>query len=339
MSVRTTYNYWKKGFERSGLIPEKTAEYLAYIKPLLKQDLPIIFDFEHLCLLLGCQASYLASVVNANKCHYRSFDIPKRSGGRRIITAPYSTLLHCQRWIYQHILLKVPIHPSAHGFCYKKSIITNAKVHIGQNHFLKIDLEDFFPSIKINQVINVFKSLGYTQMVSFYLASICCYEDSLPQGAPTSPVLSNIIAKHMDNRLMKFARRFQFKYTRYADDLAFSGERITAKHLEYITGIIESCGFIINEDKTLLKQSKQRRIITGLSIAGEQIRLPREYKRNLKLEIHHILKNGWVLHMRNRRIKNPDYQRVIVGKINFWLSVEPENEFAKRALEQLKVGI
>lgn len=335
MSTTKTINYWKSGFEKSGLKTERIEEYISYIKPLLKNNVPIIFDFNHLCLLLGRNQSYLASVVNSNTSHYRDFKIPKRSGGQREITAPFPALLECQQWIYQNILINVPIHSSAHGFTLKKSIITNSKIHIGQNHFLKMDLKDFFPSITINQVITVFKTLGYTHKVSFYLASICCYDKALPQGAPTSPILSNIIAKTLDKRLMSFSKKYKLNYTRYADDLAFSGESIPFKFIEYITNIINKCGFSVNEKKTILNQDKNKRIITGISIADTEIKIPREYKRNLKGEIHCIRKYGITTYIRRRKIKNPDYLFSIIGKIHFWLSVEPNNLFAKKALEDL----
>lgn len=335
MSITKSVNYWKSGFEKSQIKPELVKEYLEYIKPLLKNDVPIIFDFNHLCLLLGKNQTYLASVVNSNINHYREFEIPKRSGGKRTISAPYPALLDCQTWIYQNILTKIKIHSSAHGFTFNRSIISNSKIHVGQNHFLKIDLKDFFPSITINQVITIFKSLGYTHKVSFYLASICCCGDVLPQGAPTSPMLSNIVAISLDNRLMKYSKKFCLKYTRYADDLAFSGDSIPIKHIEYITKIINSCGFTVNEKKTILQQDKHKRILTGISIAEDVIKVPREYKRKLKLEIHCIRKHGLLGHMRKHKIKNPDYLMSIIGKIHFWLSVEPDNLYAKQALNDL----
>lgn len=332
MSVTKTYNHWKRSFEKSGLKPELIEEYLAYIKPLLRKDLPIIFDFNHLCLLLGKNPAYLASVINSNNNHYREFYIPKRSGGARKINAPYPILLECQTWVYENILKKIQIHSSAHGFTFNKSIISNAKIHVAQNHFLKIDLENFFPSIKMNKVITFFKSLGYTHKVSFYLASICCHNKELPQGAPTSPILSNIIAKSLDNRLLRFSKRFNLKYTRYADDLAFSGESIPAKHIEYITHIIKSCGFEVNDKKTILNQDKHKRIVTGISIAEDEIKIPREYKRRLKAEIHCIRKYGIADYIIKNKIKNIDYLQTVTGKINFWLSVEPNNKFASQAL-------
>ena len=335
MSATKLYNYWKNGFERSGLKSELIEEYLTYIEPLIKNDVPIIFDFNHLCLLLGKEQDYLASVINSNNSHYRKFEISKRKGGKRTITAPYPALLECQNWIYINILTKVKIHSSAHGFTFNKSILSNSKVHLGQSHFLKIDLKDFFPSIEINKVIAIFKSLGYTHKVSFYLASICCCDDILPQGSPTSPILSNIVSKNLDNRLMKFSKRFNLKYTRYADDLAFSGDSIPVTYIEYITNIINSCGFTVNEKKTVLQQEKHKRIITGISIADDVIKVPRKYKRELKLEIHCIRKHGLLGHMRKHKIKNPDYLLSIIGKIHFWISVEPDCKYARKALDDL----
>jgi len=305
--------------------------------------MPIIFDFNHLCLLLGRNRNYLASVVNSNTSHYRTFNIPKRSGGSREITAPYPALLECQNWIYRNILTKTLIHPAAQGFTAKKSIVTNAKVHINQKQFLKIDLKDFFPSITINQVMTYFKELGYTNKVAYYLSAICCYGEVLPQGAPSSPALSNIIGRTLDKRLFAFAKKHNLKYTRYADDIAFSGEEIPIKFIDYVSVIIQSCGFRVNTKKTILQQQeKTKRIITGISISDDTIKVPREYKRKLKQEIHCIRKFGISSHIRRRKIKSPDYLLSIIGKIRFWLSVEPDNEFAIKALndciEVLKNG-
>ena len=148
-------------------------------------------------------------------------------------------------------------------------------------------------------------------------------------------MLSNIIARSLDNRLMRFAKKNNLRYTRYADDLAFSGESIPVKYIEYITGIINECGFIVNNNKTILQHESNKRILTGISISGDFIKVPREYKRNLKLEIHFIRKYGLLGHMRKHKIKNPNYLSSIIGKIHFWLSVEPNNSFAIQALSDL----
>lgn len=337
--MKKTLQGWETFFKKAKISDDSIEIYIEYITTLLNNKVPIIFDFHHLTLLLGRNSEYLASVINSNTAHYREFQIPKKSGGSRTILAPYPALMECQNWIYKNILSDVNIHPCAQGFTNKKSIVTNAKVHINQKEFLKIDLENFFPTITINQVINVFKSLGYTHKVSFYLAAICCYDKNLPQGAPTSPILSNIISLNLDNRLFALAQKFNLKYTRYADDLAFSGDEINVKHIDYIKHIINECGFIINNKKTTLQKNNYKRILTGISISGDKIKVPKYYKRELKQEVHFIRKFGILNYIRRNKIKNPNYLYSILGKLNFWLSVEPKNQFAIKAYNDLKQQI
>lgn len=327
---------WKQFFEKKGLQRHITDVYIEYITTLYGFNVPVIFDFKHLSLLLGRTQGYLASVVNSSENHYRDFSIPKRNGGTRLITAPFSSLLEIQHWIYTNILVKVRLHSSAHGFTYNKSIITNAKIHVGQKHLLKIDLKDFFPSISINRVINVFKKLGYTNQIAFYLAKICCYEGALPQGAPTSPYLSNIIAINLDRRLMALAKSLNLKYTRYADDITISGDEISGAIINYVENIITDEGFTLNKEKTRLYQNNGQRIVTGISVTENKLKLPREYKRNLRLELYHIETKGLQSHVSKKKIRRIDYLLSMIGKVNFWLQVEPENKYAQNALEVLK---
>lgn len=336
MSKNENINDWIKYFESVGLRNDLKNQYVNYIDPLLRNNVPIIFDFNHLCLLLGRSNSYLASVVNSNVNHYREFEIPKKKTGFRKITCPYPALMECQYWIYEHILKKIKIHPAAQGFTSKKSIVTNATFHVDQKQFLKIDLKDFFTSIKINRIVFIFQSLGYSNIVSFYLASICCYDDFLPQGSPTSPALSNIVCRKLDSRLLNFSKKFNLRYTRYADDLAFSGEIINKKLIDYINNIIVDCGFTVNNEKTNYQKNKSQRILTGISISGNKIKVPRKYQRNLKQEFHYIEKYGIVSHVRKMKIRHPNYLQSIIGKFNFWNTVEPNSEYVKSCLRYLK---
>ena len=335
MSKKDILKKWRTYFVDRGIKEETSSQYIEYIDSLLENNVPIIFNFDHLCLLLGRTNEYLSSVVNSPESHYREFSIKKRKGGYRKINAPYPALLEMQYWIYNNILKKISINSSAHGFVHKKSILTNSKIHLEQNHLLKLDLTDFFPSIEINRIIFIFKQLGYTSRVSFYLASICCYEESLPQGAPTSPVLSNIVSRKLDSRLIKFSKKFELKYTRYADDLTFSGKRIPAKFIEYISTIVSDEGFEVNHSKTRLYQSRSKRIVTGISVLGKELKVPREYKRKLKQELHFIRKFGFESHVSKKKIRKHNYLFSITGKVNFWLSVEPKNQFALDSKDML----
>ncbi|WP_330443035.1 reverse transcriptase family protein [Flavobacterium sp. C4GT6] len=331
-----TTNEWKLFFKKKGVSNDVIEKYLEYIYPLLSNKVPIIFEFDHLSLLLGRQIDYLASVINSPDNHYTSFNLLKRTGGSREITIPYPALLEMQYWIYNNILKKISIDSSAHGFAKKKSIITNAKVHIGQEEILKLDLKDFFPSININRIIHIFKSLGYSNHISFYLASICSYNKSLPQGSPTSPQISNIVAKKLDKRLISLSKKLNLKYTRYADDLTFSGKHISVKTIEYITEIIIDEGFEVNKHKTRLYKKPGKRIITGVSVKKDSINIPSTYKRNLKQELYYIFKYGYESHISKKKIKKYNYLLSLIGKVNYWLSIEPDNHYAINAKIELE---
>ncbi|MCF7920737.1 MAG: reverse transcriptase family protein [Candidatus Cloacimonetes bacterium] len=329
------YSQWKKYYESRGILPEIQDKLLNYAKIHIDNNTPVIFNFEHLTLLLGREKNYLSSVVNSPDSHYRKFKIKKRSGGEREITAPYLSLLEMQYWIYRNILINVKIHYAAHGFAQDKSIITNSRNHLGQKHLLKMDLKDFFPSIKLNRIIYIFKSLGYPNIIAFYLASICSYKGHLPQGSPTSPILSNIVSITLDNRLVKFARKMKLRYSRYADDLTFSGDKIPTNYIKYITDIINDEGFEVNDTKTKLYLKAGKRIVTGISVIGNDPKLPREYKRKLKQELHYIFTYGIGSHMAKKKIKKINYLYRIIGKVNFWLNIEPDNEYARNAKAKL----
>lgn len=210
-----------------------------YVERLIKSDTIVILDFEHLAKLIGIGYGIFTSIINSPSSFYYNFEIPKRNGGTRKISAPYPLLLSAQRWIYENILIKQLLHENCKGFIKDISIVDNARPHLNKKFLLKMDIKDFFPSIKINRVMSVFRVLGYTKKISYYLASICCSEGVLPQGAATSPYLSNIIAKRLDYRLNGLAKRFNLTYTRYADDLTFSGDNISIKIKEYIESIVK----------------------------------------------------------------------------------------------------
>lgn len=334
-STENLIKEWDKFYTEKGVTEDSKKKLLHYAAVLLEKGVPVIYDLDHLCVLLGLKKIYVSSVIFASKYHYRHFKIKKRTGGYREICAPYPALLYMQKWIYKEILLKCKINATAHGFVKKRSILTNAIVHKGQNWMLKMDLKDFFPSIPINWVVNIFKDIGYTNDVAFYLASICCLEDVLPQGAPTSPILSNIVASYMDKRLYKLCQEYEYRYTRYADDIAISGNYISPTFIDVVYRVIKECGFVVNSKKTRLYGEKGNKIITGVSLANNEIRIPRTYRRALEKEIYFIMKYGLDAHVKRSKIKTSNYLQSIIGKLNYWLLIEPENENARKGYEYL----
>lgn len=307
-----------------------------YIERLILNDAVVVLDFNHLAILLGIQGNILASIVAHTESFYYSFEIPKRSGGTRNISAPYPVLLSAQKWIYENILSKVKIHDNAKGFIRKTSITDNAKVHLNTNHVLKMDIEDFFPSIKINRIMSIFRNLGYTKKISYYMSSICCLHGVLPQGAATSPCLSNIIAKRMDARITGLASHFELNYTRYADDFTLSGKVLPPKIIDYIEEIVKQEGFLINKKKTNLIGRKKQKIITGISISSGELKIPREKKREVRKNVHYVLKNGLFEHQKQINSFDPIYVERLLGNLFFWQSVEPDNKFVKSSINKLK---
>ena len=326
---------WEQFYTEKNVSEDLKDSLLKYAEVLLDKGVPVIYDLDHLCALMGLKKEFVTSVIFCAKAFYREFAIKKRSGGTREIRAPYPSLLHMQNWIYKEILLKSKINAAAHGFVRKRSILTNANIHKGQAYLLKMDLKDFFPSIPINWVVQVFKEIGYTNDVAFYLASICCLDEALPQGAPTSPALSNIVASFMDKRLYKLCQKYDYKYTRYADDIAISGKGISPSFIKIVSGVIKDCGFEVNENKTRLYGEQGNKIITGISLANNDLRVPRKYRRELSQDIYYILKYGYDAHVKRNKIKESNYLQSIIGKLNFWLMVEPQNELAKKGYEYL----
>jgi len=154
--------------------------------------------------------------------YYKTYEISKKSGAKRKISQPSSELKSLQGWINKNILERLSVSPACKGFEKQMTIRDNASPHIGSNALMSLDLEDFFPTIKINQVWSVFRTIGYPPRVSAILSAICTYENALPQGSPTSPKLSNLVTIKLDKRLLGYVGKRGVVYTRYADDLTFS---------------------------------------------------------------------------------------------------------------------
>lgn len=230
---------------------------------------------------------------------YEVFQIKKRNGGIRQICAPISGIKRLQKNL--SIILNHLHSPKfcAHGYVKERSIITNAQVHVKKRIVINIDLKDFFPSINFGRVRGLFMKypFNFDNKVSTILAQICCYDGCLPQGAPSSPVLSNYISHRLDNQLLKFSRKCRVDYTRYADDITFSTNlKELPKEIGIIkdntlflssdlTNIIEGNGFAINREKIRFALKNNRQEVTGL-IVNECVNLNRKYIRHVRAMIH-----------------------------------------------------
>ena len=287
---------------------------------------------------LGTTESELSDVLrDILWAGYTTFWMAKRRGGYRNIEAPNPRLKAIQRAILDRLLAPQSVHTAATGFRPGLSIADNARPHLGRRRALKTDLHNFFGTIRRPAVRRVFRGMGFDAPMTKVLVDLCTHRNRLPQGAPTSPALSNLVAAPMDEQLNALSLRRGLTYTRYADDLTFSGESFNRKELVAdIKQIAAGDGFKLNAKKTRLMASS-RRIVTGLSIgSGEKLTLPRERKREIRKNVHFVLKYGVTEHRERIHSSDPAYVKRLIGELCFWRSIEPEHPFVNRALRELR---
>ena len=243
--------------------------------------------------------------------HYHSFTLPKKTGGERLISAPMPRLKRAQYWVLDNILAKVPAHDAAHGFLAGRSIVSNAAPHAGHDVVINLDVKDFFPSIAFGRIKGVFRHLGYGEAMATLLALLCsenraqawqvdgeklfvggkARERVLPQGAPTSPMLTNLLCRRLDRRLLGLARQLGFVYTRYADDLTFSASGEAARDnvgrlLGRVRWILRDEGFTPHPDKERVMRKGRRQEVTGLVVNADKPGVSRETRRRLRAALH-----------------------------------------------------
>ena len=238
---------------------------------------------------------YLLYVRKTERC-YTTYSIPKKRGGSRKISVPCPRLLNLQRKLLRVLEKEYRVKPSAYGFIKSKGHVENARNHLSRKLILNIDLKDFFQQIHFGRVRGLFiaKPYGIGEKAATVLAQIACYNGVLPQGAPTSPIISNMICSSLDTKLTKLAKKYHIVYTRYADDMTFSthlssfpeeivyiedGKVVIGNELK---SIITSSSFIINEEKVYIRGTNRRQEVTGLTVNSRFVNLPRQYLRELR---------------------------------------------------------
>lgn len=325
--------YIGKGYSKWLFLKETDEEKLKEL------DLPIIKDDKELAQFLGIEyrqlryLTYHRDVVKFD--NYTRYAIPKKKGGVRNIAAPKKILKKSQRKILDEILCKIEVNERANGFVQGKSVVSGAKLHIDDkvDLLINMDLENFFPTITFERVRGMFQKFGYSGYVSSLLAMICTYcermevevkgekvyvkttDRILPQGAPSSPMITNIICSKLDKRLKGLADKYKFTYSRYADDMSFSfnegntllnmdkelgsisSDKVNdqddlniGKVLGIISKIIREEGFNINSKKTKFLRKNNRQSITGIVINNGEIGIPKKWVKNLRAAVYNASK-------------------------------------------------
>jgi retron-type reverse transcriptase len=310
---------------------------------LLRRGLPLVESAAELAAALGIPLSRLRWLTYHRRAlalvHYHRYGIPKVSGGIRSISAPKAALAAAQRWVLEQILERLEVEPQAHGFVAGRSIVTNAAPHLGRRVVVNLDLESFFPTITFRRVQGLFHALGYSGHVATVLSlltteppragveldgrvyRVALSERVLPQGACTSPAITNALCRRLDRRLIGVARRFGAVYTRYADDLTFSMDDAArvGELLGVVRGILRGEGFRVHEQKTHVMRAGGRQEVTGV-VVNQRTTRRRDEVRQLRAILHNVARHG--LESQNRD-GHPRFEAHLRGKVEFLCMVDP----------------
>jgi len=320
-----------------------------------ENELPPLDKPQQLAAALGITVAELRWLAYhreaATVSHYRRFTIAKRSGGQRPIWAPLPKIKAAQRWINQEVLGKLLVHGAVHGFLPGRGIVSNAAEHTNSRILLKMDLKNFFPTVTWPRVRGLFRKAGYRNQIATLLALLCTEaprqivqeKDTqyyvalgprcLPQGAPTSPAITNIIGMRLDRRLTGLAQSVGWRYTRYADDLTFSLPATYNKksQIKTLLGVVPEIareeGFQVHPDKTRIARTGARQKVTGLVVNGEgDPRTPRKLKRQIRAAIHNL--------QQGKPLPPGETRQSLLGYAAFIHMTEPE--LGKKLIAQLQ---
>ena len=339
-------------------------------------SLPSVLSLNHLAKRTGVGYDRLRSFVSRTEIDggvqteaYEKFSIRKRSGGRRFIHVPHPKLMHVQRWINEHILKKIPPHAASQAFSKGCSIQKCAARHCGSKWLIKLDITDFFESISEIQVYRVFRELEYQPLVAFELARLCTigtfwrsprrqfpqwtvkkpnaeieqYRQRLlgylPQGAPTSPLLSNLVMRQVDAKLNTLATENKLIFTRYSDDLSFSsrdtkfGRNASRKLIFEVYKVLSQAGFRPQFRKTTVVPPRGKKLILGLNVDGPRPRLQKAFKDRIRQHLYFLEKFGPIEHANDRQFDSVwGLKAHLKGLIDFAKIVEPD--YAQASLDR-----
>ena len=299
-----------------------------YVIRLESNNLPVIFSTAHLSLCLGLEIHTIGDIIDFRESLYRTLTLKKKNGGFRCLLAPNPPLISIQYWIKENILDQLTFPEHVTGYQRGKSIIDNASFHSGQEIIMKFDLRNFYDSIKISRVYRAFRYLGYGKSISIDLAKLCTAvnksgEEILPQGSPSSPAISNIVCIELDRRLYHYALKHRFNYSRYSDDITFSGSKSNILKKSVISRIIEECGFQINEKKTRYVGTGNCQTVTGLNV-NNGVTISKKRRKSIETHLHNCLRFGPYNHLEKIDMKHrTNYREWLLGNIYFVMSIHP----------------
>ena len=272
-------------------------------------------------------------ISNHPEKYYEKKYIPKKDGTKRKLLVPNKTLKLIQKNILNHILKRLEVSSYACAYVPTRSLKDNTSVHVGQKIVLKLDIKNFFQNITFEQLYSVLPNTIFPPSVKVLLLKLCTYEDYLPQGAPTSPYLSNLVMKNFDNYIGEYCLKQNIHYTRYSDDLTFSGDFDVKKLKNKVDAFLDVLGFSLNEKKTRVLRRNQRQVITGI-VVNEKINVSKKIRRKIRQEMYYINKYGITSH--NDFTNQNTTLHSILGKVNYGLFLNSSNKEFKSYQKRLK---
>ena len=276
---------------------------------------------------LGVSAKALYALSNHINSHYYRTKIPKKNGELRELSVPDEFLKVVQKRIVEKILVYEAVSPYATAYIFGTSAIKNACPHLKQNTILKLDIRKFFDHI-IYPVVKdkVFYAEKYSEENRILLSILCLYRDALPQGAPTSPIISNIIMRDFDNLVGDWCGEKGISYSRYCDDMTFSGDFNHREVISFVKAELKKMGFYLNDSKTVVAGKGQKQIVTGI-IVNEKINTPLSYRKKIRQEMYYCKKFGVASHIEKEKLDmcELEYLRKLLGRVNYVLSADKNN--------------
>jgi retron-type reverse transcriptase len=275
---------------------------------------------------LGFSAKTLYGLSNNLDRHYRNTFIPKHDGSKRKLSVPDLILKRVQRAISDNILADYPISRYAMAYTQGSNVQKNAVLHVGKQKILKLDIDGFFDHITYSRVKDcVFCKENYSEPIRILLTMLCYYKESLPQGAPTSPSITNIIMYDFDEKIGKYCEENNISYTRYCDDMTFSGDFDEKAVIFVVKDELRKLGLFLKNRKTAVIPNTKRQTVTGI-VVNEKIGLTKEYKNKIRQEIYYIKKYGIEDHL--SKIGEPNkqhYLNSLKGRVAFVLQTVPDD--------------
>lgn len=269
----------------------------------------------------------LYNISNNIDANYDELIIKKKNKSLRYLYEPSHELKEIQKRILKNILeeMKLPEYVIA----YKKgcSLKDNAIQHVNKKMIVKLDIKNFFDNITFNKVYDsCFNETLYPKSLGVLLTNLCCYNNKLPQGAPTSGYISNLVMRNFDLKIMNYCKENKISYTRYCDDMTFSGDFNVNELTSYAKKLLKENGFLLNKRKTRVINQSNRQLVTGI-VVNEKLSISRKYKKKLRQEMYYIRKFGINSHIKKLKILNKkEYLNKLLGKINFVLQIENNNK-------------